>query len=157
MPGMDVVAQWVRTTWTKHSRGGAGARRRGMVPVAFPLPEAGSPMVHEVTVDERLVPHTVLRHAEPDPDEVELTEENALLRVHLVAVPASGPARWRRPPAVRLARGQWLRWQINYRFAFCCGDGHYRQDTLNLAYGKVAANVFQGEPTRRVDERASRL
>lgn len=75
--------------------------------------------------------------------------------MHLVADASGTPVRSRRPPAVRLARGQWLRWQINYRFAaFCCGDGHYRQDTLNLAYGRVSANVFQGPPSRRIDERA---
>jgi hypothetical protein len=107
---VDVIAQWVRTTWTKHSRGGAAAQRRATVPVAFPLPEVAAPMVHEVTVDELLVPQTVVRYDEPRPDEVELMEESALLRVHLVPDPSGG---------------------------------------------KAAANVFQGTPSHRVDERAT--
>lgn len=108
---MDVVAQWVRVSRASASRGGAEATRRNAVPAAFTLPEAGSPLSHEVEADEwtRFVP------------------------------------RWR----VR----QWVRWQINYRFPPpCCGEPTYRQDTLNLAYGRVSSNVFHGEPARRVDE-----
>jgi hypothetical protein len=153
---MDVVAQWVRTSWTKRSRGGEAARRRGAVPVAFPLPELTTPMTHEITVDEHLRTHTEVRHTAPDATEVELSEENGLLRVHLVASPSGGPMRWRRPPAVRLAAGQWLRWQINYRFTpMCCGEPHFQQDVLNLAFGRVSANVFQSTPARRVDERVA--
>lgn len=152
---MDVVAQWVRTSWTKRSRGIADARRRNAVPVAFTLPEVVLPMSHEIVVDEGLVPRWSVRHAAPDSDEVELTEADGMLRVYLVAAPFGGPSRWRRPPAVRLAAGQWLRWQINYRFETCCSESHYRQDILNLAYGKASATVFHGTPLRRVDERVS--
>jgi hypothetical protein len=152
---MDVVAQWVRTSWTTLSRGGAEATRRNAVPVAFTLPEPGSPLSHEVVADEwtRFAPRWRVWHAEPERDDVELTEEDGALRVHLVPAPFGRPTRWRRPPAVRLAAGQWVRWRINYRFpAMCCGDPTYRQDTLNLAYGRVSTTVFHGKPTRCVDE-----
>jgi hypothetical protein len=155
---MDVVAQWVRTSWTKQSRGVEAARRRAAVPVAFPLPEVTSPMVHAITFDERLVARTEVRHAEPRPDEVALSEEDGLLRVHLVPALPGGPPRRRRPPAVRLAAGQWLRWRINYRCPpLCCGEPHYQQDVLNLAYGRVSTNVFQGTPAHQVDERVALL
>jgi hypothetical protein len=154
---MEVAAQWVRTSWTKRSRGGVEARRRSAVPVVFPLPETALPMTHEVTLDERslFVPREVLHRAEPVAEEVELTEDGGMLRVYLTAYPFGTPCRWRRPPAVRLEVGQWLRWQINYRIPGpCCGEGSYRQDTLNLAYGKVCTNIFQGTPSHRRDERA---
>lgn len=114
-------------------------------------------MTHEVTLDERsyFAPQVLVHNAEPAPADVELTEADGLLRVCLIATPFGMPRRWRRPPAVRLAAGQWLRWQINYRFPGpCSGEWSYRQDTLNLAYGKVSANIFQGTPTRHRDERA---
>lgn len=154
---MEVAAQWVRTSWTKRSRGGADARRRNAVPVAFPLPDVTLPVTHEITFDERslFVPRVLVRHGEPAEAEVELTEADGMLRVFLTATGFGIPNRWRRPPAVRLAAGQWLRWQINYRLAGpCCGEGTYQQDTLNLAYGKVSANVFQGTPSHHRDERA---
>lgn len=152
---MDVVAQWVRTSWTKRSRGGEAARRRGAVPVAFPLPELTTPMTHTITVDEHLGTRTEIRHAAPSAREVELSEENGLLRVHLVADPSAQAPR-RRAPAVRLAAGQWLRWRINYRFVpMCCGEPHYQQDVLNLAFGRVSANVFQTTPAHQVDERVA--
>jgi hypothetical protein len=114
-------------------------------------------MTHEVVLDERslFVPRVLVRHVEPADTEVELTEVDGLLRVFLTTTAFGMPHRWRRPPAVRLAAGQWLRWQINYRLpGMCCSDGTYQQDTLNLAYGKVSTNVFQGTPSRRRDERA---
>lgn len=153
---MDVVAQWIRTSWTKQSRGGEAARRRGTVPIAFPLPELTTPMTHTITVDEHLGTRTEVRHVAPGAREVELSEENGLLRVHLVADQGGGPSRLRRAPAVRLAAGQWLRWRINYRFVpLCCGEPHYEQKILNLAYGRVSANVFQTTPAREVDERVA--
>jgi hypothetical protein len=151
---MDVVAQWVRTSWTKQSRGGAEATRRNAAPVAFLLPEVTMPLVHEVTMNERdgFEPRSSSRHAEPARDGVQLREADGLLRVMLVSRQWPGVIR-RRPPAVRLRRGEWLRWQINYRFVSDRGPTHYRLDTLNLAYGQVSADVFMGTPTRRVDER----
>jgi len=121
------------------------------------LPDVTLPVTHEITFDERslFVPRVLVRHGEPAEAEVELTEADGMLRVFLTATGFGIPNRWRRPPAVRLAAGQWLRWQINYRLAGpCCGEGTYQQDTLNLAYGKVSANVFQGTPSHHRDERA---
>lgn len=152
---MDVVAQWVRISWTKRSRNAAEARRRNAVPVAFTLPEVAVPLTHEITLGEATgyVPSWRVRHAAPREEALQLTEEDGLLRVLLV--PEAGPSRRRRPPAVRLAEGQWLRWRINYRIlGMCCGEPSYRQDTLNLAYGKVIPTVFHGAPAHQVDERA---
>jgi hypothetical protein len=47
---MDVVAQRVRTTWTKRPRGGPGASVRNRAPIAFPPPPGTE--LHEVAVDE---------------------------------------------------------------------------------------------------------
>jgi hypothetical protein len=132
---MEVAAQWVRTSWTKRSRGGVEARRRSAVPVVFPLPETALPMTHEVTLDERslFVPREVLHRAEPAAEEVELTEDGGMLRVFLTAYPYGEGGCWIPGP--------------------CCGEGSYRLDTLNLAYGKVCTNIFQGTPSHRRDER----
>lgn len=84
-----------------------------------------------------------------------LREADGLLRVAPPGVTEFAmPRRDRRPPAVRLAPGQWLQWQINYRFAGS-GDGSwsYRLETFNILYGPAAPDVFLGVPTRRVDER----
>ncbi|MGI8335719.1 hypothetical protein ACRYCC_37705 [Actinomadura scrupuli] len=156
---MDVAVQWVRTSWTKRSRGGEAATRRNAVPVAFMLPQSGLPFVHDVRMDESagFEPRIALLDGPPPVDDVDLRESDGLLRVHLSATPYGVPRRWRRPPAVRLARGEWLRWQINYRFSGTCSCGqewNYRLDTLNLAYGPVDSGAFLGEPGRHIDERA---
>jgi hypothetical protein len=95
-----------------------------------------------------------LHYGEPDQADVLLREAEGRIRVELVVPPFGMPRRWRRPPAVRLIRGEWVRWQINYRFPYKSG-WCYRLDTLNLAYGSVSADVFIGVPTFHVDERAS--
>jgi hypothetical protein len=65
------------------------------------------------------------------------------------------PRRRRRPPAVFLLPGEWVRWHVNYRFVdTCTGAWFYRTDTLNLAHGPVHPDAFLGQPTRLVDERA---
>lgn len=153
---VDVLAQWVRTSWTKSSRGGPAASRRNAVPVAFVLPALTQPLVHEVLMREQdgFVAHESTQYLEPDSEDVALTCTDDRLRVELAVTPFGMPRRWRRPPAVRLARGEWVRWQINYRFVGSSGgDWTYRLDTLNLAYGQVAANTFLGAPTHSVDER----
>lgn len=153
MGGVNVTALWVRTSWTKKSRGaGAGAARRNAAPVGFPLPGPG---VQEVRMDESSGFEPRWRAGELSVDEVSLTEEDTgVLRVHLIDDKWGMPHR-RRHPAVRIASGEWIRWQINYRFVyFCSGDWSYRLDTLNLAYGEHDTNVFLGTPTRFVDERA---
>jgi hypothetical protein len=157
-PGVDVVVQWVRTSWTKRSRGGVAATRRNAVPVAFELPTVSAPLVHEVVMCEHddFQPRSSVSHELPEADGgVLVRAEGDRLRVQLMDNPSGMPRRWRRPPAVRLAPGGWLRWQINYRFSGgCCGEWTYRLDTLNLAYGLVRADVFLGPRTCQVDERA---
>ncbi|GLY41773.1 hypothetical protein Amsp01_077960 [Amycolatopsis sp. NBRC 101858] len=148
---MDVVAQRVRTTWTKRSRGGPAAAVRNRVPVAFPLPDGA--LLHEVNVDESTGFEP--RFTVPDAlDGVRLREVDGSLAVRLELAPMSRPRRDWRPAPVRLRPGEWLRWQINYRFGSMCSCGaewRYRLETLNLAYGTVAD--FAGEPTRTVIER----
>ncbi|MEU1587615.1 hypothetical protein [Micromonospora sp. NPDC005710] len=87
--------------------------------------------------------------------EVRLRLADGRLRVELLASAWGMPRRHRRPPAVRLAEGEWLRWQINYRFVGMSGGAWlYRLDTLNLAHGAVPPDTFLGEPPRFIDERA---
>ncbi|MFD9062386.1 hypothetical protein ACFVZ3_12775, partial [Kitasatospora purpeofusca] len=64
------------------------------------------------------------------------------------------PPRLRRPPAVRLRPGEWVRWQLHHRFSSAAGtqDWSYWLDTYNIAYGPVDAEVFLSEPTVFVDE-----
>jgi hypothetical protein len=99
-------------------------------------------------------PHATVR-AEPAADwEVELRQVGERLRVQLVPSDWGMPRRSRRAPAVLLMPGQWVRWQINYRFVGSCGgDWSYRLDTLNLAHGQIPADTFLGQSTYFVDER----
>ncbi|MEU6139998.1 hypothetical protein ABZ848_06500 [Streptomyces sp. NPDC047081] len=154
---MDAVVQWVRTSWTKKSRGGPEAARRNATPTAFLLPPGLSSALHEIEmrefdsfeprmkVQDLSAPGTILR------------EVDGLLRVDPPEVSMfAKPRRNRRPPAVRLAPGQWLQWRINYRFVGSCGGAwSYRLDTFNILYGSALPDVFLGVPTRRVDERRS--
>lgn len=162
--GMDVVAQWVRTSWTKHSRGGRAAATRNAVPVAFTLPDAQLPFVHEVTMDEAddFAPHASYRPVSITGlrltiGGIALQEADRRLRVSpRDPLPLGAPPRPRRPPAVRLLPGQWLRWQLNYRASSATGMGDwtYHLHTLNLAYGHPSADRFLGTPDRHVDELA---
>jgi hypothetical protein len=155
---MEPVAQWVRTCWTKSSRGGPAAARRNATPIAFPLPSGSGPLMHEVVMHERRAfePHSVHRAERPGDDDVELRMVGDRLRVLLIASPWGMPRRNRRPPAVLLKPGEWVRWQINYRFSAGCPCGaewSYRFDTLNLAHGPVRGDAFLGGPHHTVDER----
>jgi hypothetical protein len=159
---MEVVIQWVRTSWTKRSRGEPGAARRNAAPAAFPLPPVPPPFVHQVLMGEHdgFQPHFTLHEGLPGtgPDAgVLLTEDNGLLLVQLMVTPFGWPRRWRRPPAVRIAPGDWLRWQVNYRFGpeTDGGEWTYRLDTLNVAHGPAPVNLFLGPPSRRVSELAT--
>jgi hypothetical protein len=88
--------------------------------------------------------------------ELTLDRDGDQLRVSLHPWSFDMPRRHRRPPAVRLAAGQWLRWQINYRSVRVNGgEWHYRLDTFNVAFGTAYADLFLGEPTRKIDELAS--
>jgi hypothetical protein len=54
--------------------------------------------------------------------DVQLREADGRLRVFPRVQPLLAlPPRPRRPPAVRLAPGQWVRWQLNYRFSSALG------------------------------------
>lgn len=155
-PAVDVIAQWVRTSWTKRSRGGAAATHRNAVPSGFPLPSIQSPLVHTLVMAERdnFEARESLHYGEPDQADVLLGEADGRLRVELVVTPFGMPRRRRRPPAVRLSQDEWVQWQVNYRFPHE-DSWSYRLDTLNLAYGPVLADIFTGAPTLHVDERAS--
>ena len=84
-----------------------------------------------------------------------LRDEGDRLRVLARVEPSFGlPPRPRRPPAARLGPGEWVRWQLNYRFSGAAGlqDWSYWLDTFNVAYGPVNSDVFLSEPTVLVDE-----
>ncbi|MEU7934995.1 hypothetical protein [Micromonospora echinofusca] len=154
---MDIVAQWVRVSWTKQSRGSPHAARRNALPMAFALPENRVPLTHEVTMHERdeFQPRASLRVGAPSCDAVQLRYAEERVRVELIPTAWGMPRRHRRPPAVRLARGQWVRWRINYRFtSHCTGDWLYRLDTLNIAHGPVPVEIFLTEPPQTIDELA---
>ncbi|MEV6827254.1 hypothetical protein [Amycolatopsis sp. NPDC051102] len=150
---MTITAQWVQTFWTKHSRGGPAAALRNAVPAGFPLPALPSGTAHVVRMHEKT-------GFSPDSSAeslrllaVDLREVDGRLRV----LPHAGsglPPRKQRPPAVKLAPGEWVRWRLNHRYSSALGlrDWSYWLDTFNIAYGEVPPEVFAGEPTYFVDE-----
>ncbi|MGY0231041.1 hypothetical protein [Longispora urticae] len=154
---METVTQWVRTSWTKASRGGPAATRRNATPPGYPLPLTTAPLLHDVTLNERddFTPAFEHRHAAPTTlVGLRIRERNGLLDIRFDGATPGMPHRVWRPGPVLLAPGEWLRWRINYRFSHCCGGWSYRADTLNLAHGPVPVDTFLGDPTRQVDERA---
>ncbi|MER7419118.1 hypothetical protein ABT346_20440 [Micromonospora peucetia] len=154
---MDIVAQWVRVSWTKQSRGGHHAARRNALPTAFTLPQHHAPLTHEVTMHEHdgFQPVISLHNRAPSCNALQLRHTEDQVRIELIPTAWGMPRRHRRPPAVRLPRGQWLRWQINYRFIHhCTGNWLYRLDTLNIAHGPAPVDVFLTEPHQSIDERA---
>ncbi|MFE2292722.1 hypothetical protein [Streptomyces sp. NPDC059452] len=153
---MEITVQWIRTSWTKESRGGEAAARRNAAPIGFTLPPAGAtPSAHVIRMHEcnGFEPFdTQEARAKAD---VHLRETDGRLRVLPRVQPLFGlPPRPRRPPAVRLAPGQWVRWQLNYRFSSGAGvrGWSYWLDTFNIAYGPVSADVFLSTPTVFMDE-----
>jgi hypothetical protein len=162
---VEVVVQHVQTSWTKLSRGGPAAAVRNRVPVAYSLPEGlRAPGVQRVTHRESdgFIPQkeerdfkiesqgTRLRYAEL----ALVDDDGERLRVALHPSAHGMPRRHRRPPSVRLLPGEWLRWQVNYRFVgVSSGEWHYRLDTFNVGFGAVHAELFLCEPTRQIDER----
>ncbi|GAA3855571.1 hypothetical protein [Streptomyces sedi] len=157
---MEITVQWVRTSWTKRSRGGPAATRRNAAPLGFPLPEPsdlpdGFAHVVRMSEDTDFAPRP--GHQPPHALPLDLRADGSRLRVHAHVVPrASLPPRSRRPPAVRLAPGQWVRWHLNYRYSSALGirDWSYWLDTFNIAHGPVARDLFVAHPpTFTVDER----
>jgi hypothetical protein len=132
---MEVVVQWVRTSWTKRSRGGQEAARRHAAPIAFPLP-----CLHEVVMAEQ-------DGFQPRSTMCDLPDSSLNSGVR----PACPADTGRGPP---LAPGEWLRWQVNYRFSGYHGWS-YRLDTYNVGYGPARADLFLGTPTHHVDELAT--
>lgn len=153
---MEITVQWIRTTWTKESRGGDAAARRNAAPVGFALPNEAVPLAHVIRMHEcdGFEPYDS-REALSKVD-VQLREADGRLRVFPRVQPLFAlPPRKRRPPGVRLVPGQWVRWQLNYRFSSALGirGWTYWLDTFNIAYGPVNADVFLSEPTVFIDER----
>ncbi|MEU9139345.1 hypothetical protein AB0D33_25875 [Streptomyces sp. NPDC048404] len=152
---MDAVVQRVRTSWTKKSRGGPDAALRNAAPTVFSLPPGLCSALHEVDMRESdsFEPRMQVRDLSA-PGTI-LREVGGVLRVDPPAISMFAvPRRSRRPPAVRLAPGQWLRWQINCRFVGRCeGAWSYQLETFNILYGSATPDVFLGIPTRCVDER----
>ncbi|WP_327402893.1 hypothetical protein OG194_24060 [Streptomyces sp. NBC_01288] len=150
---VPVTVQWVRTSWTKRSRGGEAAARRNAVPVGFVLPDDALPLAHVVEIREWEDFTPCEDRAELRRVSAELRRVDGRLRV-LPRVMHELPPRPRRLPAVRLVPGQWVRWQLNYRLssAVVVRDWSYWLDTFNIAYGPVTADVFLGTPDFHVDE-----
>lgn len=152
---VDITVQWIKTSWTKQSRGGEAAARRNAAPVGFSLPRVPPGFAHFVQMSER--DDFKPRSSQKDFREVgvSLRDEGDRLRVLARVEPLFGlPPRPRRPPAVRLLPGQWVHWQLNYRFTSALGirGWSYWLDTFNIAYGPVDRDVFLSEPTVIVDE-----
>ncbi|MGP3988395.1 hypothetical protein [Streptomyces sp. 3N207] len=153
---MDITVQWIRTTWTKQSRGGEAAARRNAAPVGFTVPPLRPSSAHVVRMHERDGFEPYDRQEDRRKVDVELREADGRLRVLPRVRPLFAlPPRRRRPPAVRLLPGQWVRWQLNYRFSSAAGmqDWSYWLDTFNIAYGPMDAEAFLAAPTVSVDER----
>ncbi|MFI1352500.1 hypothetical protein ACH4TV_02745 [Streptomyces sp. NPDC020898] len=155
---MEITVQWIRTTWTKESRSGDAAARRNAAPVGFALPREAATLAHVIRMHERdgFEPYDS-REALSKVD-VQLREADDRLRVFPRVQPLFAlPPRKRRPPGVRLVPGQWVRWQLNYRFSSALGirGWTYWLDTFNIAYGPVNADVFLSAPTVFIDERGA--
>ncbi|MFZ3467636.1 hypothetical protein ACODT3_39225 [Streptomyces sp. 4.24] len=154
---MEITVQWIRTSWTKESRGGEAASRRNAAPIGFALPPAGtatSAHVVRMQEDDGFRPRAAQEGR--DHVDVRLREADGRLRVFPRVQPLFAlPPRPRRPPAVRLAPGQWVRWQLNYRFSSAMGirGWSYWLDTFNIAYGPVDTDVFLSTPTVFIDEK----
>jgi hypothetical protein len=113
----EIVIQRVGTTWTKASRGGAGAAARNQCPSAFPLPVDA--VLHSVDMAEENQFEPLHESADVVPASV---REELRLRIRgeqLTMLPQVSafwmPRRHRRPPRHPVSRGTWLRWTINYR------------------------------------------
>ena len=152
---VEISVQWIKTSWTKRSRGGEPAARRNAAPIGFQLRQMPPSVAHFIRMSEQdgFEPH----ESELDLDKVglNLRDEGGTLRVIARVEPLFGlPPRPRRPPSVRLAPGQWARWQLNYRFSSAAGvqDWSYWLDTFNIAYGPVSRDAFLSDPTVLVDE-----
>ncbi|MFJ8803036.1 hypothetical protein [Streptomyces sp. NPDC102487] len=153
---MEITVQWIRTSWTKESRGGEAASRRNATPIGFALPPAETATsAHVIRMHERDGFKPYVTQEDCGKVDVPLREAAGRLRVFPRVQPLFAlPPRPRRPPAVRLDPGQWVRWQLNYRFSSALGirGWSYWLDTFNIAYGPVNTDVFLSAPTVFIDE-----
>ncbi|MFG2530075.1 hypothetical protein [Streptomyces sp. NPDC048516] len=152
---METAVQWIRTSWTKKSRAGEAASRRNAAPIGFALPPAVADSAHVIRLHERDGFEPYDTQQDRGRVDVQLREADGRLRVLPRVEPLFAlPPRPRRPPAVCLAPGQWVRWQLNYRFSSTAGaqDWSYWLDTFNIAYGPVDSEVFLSTPTVFIDE-----
>ena len=158
----DFVVQHTCVTWTKASRGGEGAARRNAVAHGYALRPAAlhGLGVHHVRLDER-DGFAAVEEWTPLPDpgrwrdhELHLRVDGDALHVRLVPGAYGMPRRDSRPPAVRLAAGEWLRWQVNVRMHGDESGWWYRHDIYGVARAPYAPDVFLGTPDRYVDELA---
>lgn len=152
---MEITVQWIRTSWTKESRGGEAASRRNAAPVGFALPHDATSFAHVIRMHERDGFEPYDSREDLSKVNVQLREADGRLRVLPRVQPLFAlPPRQRRPPGVRLIPGQWVRWQLNYRFSSALGirGWSYWLDTFNIAYGPVNADVFLSTPTLFIDE-----
>ncbi|GAA1540263.1 hypothetical protein GCM10009678_23300 [Actinomadura kijaniata] len=151
---MDVSVQWVRTSWTKRSRGAPGAVRRNACPLAFPLPDAPQPFLHRVTMAEWEDFRPRFRSAGELPPTrwVRFEERDGLLVVGFPGVTGS------RPRSLPLRRRQTLRLRTTWAesVSYYNPTRIYHHDTFNIAYGPVSAEVFLRPPSREVDLRPGR-
>ncbi|MGW1735915.1 hypothetical protein [Streptomyces sp. NPDC001999] len=153
---MEITVQWIRTSWTRESRGGEAASRRNASPIGFALPPAETTTsAHVIRMHERDGFKPSATQEDRGTVDVQLREADGRLRVFpRVQTLFALPPRPRRPPAVRLGPGQWVRWRLNYRFSSALGirGWSYWLDTFNIAYGPVNSDVFLSTPTVSVDE-----
>ncbi|MFG3055396.1 hypothetical protein ACGFZP_31230 [Kitasatospora sp. NPDC048239] len=152
---MEITVQWIRTSWTKQSRGGEVAARRNAAPVGFPVPQTAPSFAHVVRMKERDGFEPRESWDELRKLDIGLRKADGRLRVLPRVEPLFGlPPRPRRPPAVRLHPGEWVRWQLNFRFSSAAGmqDWTYWLDTFNIAYGPADADLFLSAPTVFIDE-----
>lgn len=151
---MQVVVQWISTSWTKRSRGEPAATLRNAVPDGLPLPDLTMPLLHRVTAREAdgFLLHEEVSHELPH-RQVVLQPVDDGLRVQ-VEPPFGVPVRPHRPHII-LGPNDWVRWQINSRSSTASGmgDWYYVSHTFNIGYGDIEAAAFCGESPHLIDER----
>jgi hypothetical protein len=170
-----IIIQYIRTTWTKASRGGNNARRRNLLPRCLPLPLecfTARCAVHRAEFSE----HSEFRLVESVAKASSLFElgirdlamelDGDCLLVHLLRDPQNAAAAnrvYRDEPgnvvdkirAFALQAGEWGQLRYNGRYVdFDTGHWWYEQSVCNIAlFSDVAADRFVATPpTKRFAE-----
>lgn len=154
----QIIVQRVTTTWTKASRGGAGATARNQAPVAFRLPPGAAWHTVGMAEEDQFEPAHEAGAAVPEfvCEELGVRIDGGQLSM-LPQVPASWmPGRHRRPPRQSVAPGAWLRWSVNYRLGLDRG-WTYGLVTWNVAFRAQSCGreLFGGDPPHAVSELAA--